>query len=345
MVGIRDVAKKAGVSVSTVSLVINNNGYVSDNMRARVEKAMQNLNYVPNELARNFFRNRTNIIGLIVPTIRHPFFGTFAAAVQHEVAEHSQNLMLCSIADTQNGELQYIDMLRRKIMDGIIMSAHTSHGSDFWSAIQRPIVAFDRYLGDGIASFGSDHTQGGHLIADLLIRTNARHVVMVGGPRSQFTDLGDNTTFPTVRYFSALEEQLHEAGIEFHYVEAGEVHELDQYAYAMHDVFEHYSDVDAVVSSDIGAVYCLREAYARGIEVPRDLQIIAYDGTYVLDTACKKVTCVVQDIPLLAKRVVDGMQQAIVGNIDTMSSDVADGTVEETTPVSLRLGETTRIVQ
>ena len=62
MVGMRDVAKKAGVSLSTVSLVVNGNGYVSDDMRERVRKAMQLLNYVPNELARNLYHNRTNLV-------------------------------------------------------------------------------------------------------------------------------------------------------------------------------------------------------------------------------------------------------------------------------------------
>ena len=69
MVGMRDVAKAAGVSLSTVSLVVNNTGYVSADMRAKVESAMRQLNYIPNELARNLYRNRTNTIGVIMPTI------------------------------------------------------------------------------------------------------------------------------------------------------------------------------------------------------------------------------------------------------------------------------------
>lgn len=66
MVGMRDVAKAAGVSLSTVSLVVNNTGYVSADMRAKVESAMRQLNYIPNELARNLYRNRTNTIGVIM---------------------------------------------------------------------------------------------------------------------------------------------------------------------------------------------------------------------------------------------------------------------------------------
>ncbi len=87
MVGMRDVAKRAGVSVSSVSLVINGTGYVSRDMREKVEQAMRELDYVPNELARNFYHGKTDIIGVIVPTIQHPFFATLTAHLQHEFAD------------------------------------------------------------------------------------------------------------------------------------------------------------------------------------------------------------------------------------------------------------------
>lgn len=104
MVGMRDVAKKAGVSLSTVSLVVNGNGYVSDDMRERVRKAMQLLNYVPNELARNLYHDRTNLVGVIVPTIRHPFFATFTAHLQHALAAQGLRTMLCSTADERTAK-------------------------------------------------------------------------------------------------------------------------------------------------------------------------------------------------------------------------------------------------
>lgn len=75
MVGMRDVAKTAGVSLSTVSLVVNNTGYVSDDMRAKVEAAMRQLNYIPNELARNLYRNhqhhRCDYADYRPPVLRH----------------------------------------------------------------------------------------------------------------------------------------------------------------------------------------------------------------------------------------------------------------------------------
>lgn len=330
MVGMRDVAKLAGVSLSTVSLVVNSNGYVSDQMRARVEEAMRELNYIPNELARNLYHNRTNLIGVIVPTIRHPFFATLTAQVQQELSSRGYRAMLCSTADTAAGEAEYVDMLRRHMMDGIIMGAHTAHDPDYWTSIHRPIVAFDRYLGNGIASIGSDHEQGGHLVAQMLIRSGAKHVVMVGGPREQFYDRAvatmnldgstqqNVTTFPTVRYYMTLEHDLKQAGVRYEYVAAGEVSNEDGYAKAMHWVCERIADgalggenVDAIVSSDVGAAYAVQEALRLGLYIPEQLQIVAYDGTYLTRTAGVRLTAVQQNFEQLAKLLVSSVDSSI----------------------------------
>ena len=85
MAGIRDVARLAHVSTSTVSLVLNKSGYVSDKTREKVETAMRELNYIPNELARNLYHSKTNIVGLILPDIAHPFFGSFAKYAEMEL--------------------------------------------------------------------------------------------------------------------------------------------------------------------------------------------------------------------------------------------------------------------
>ena len=361
MVGMRDVAKKAGVSLSTVSLVVNKTGYVSDDMRSRVETAMKELNYVPNELARNLYKNRTNLVGVIVPTIRHPFFSTLTAHLQHELAAHGLRTMLCSTADAENGEAEYVDMLRRRMMDGIIVCSHTTHPNDYWTSIDRPVVAFDRVLGDGIASIGSDHEQGGRLMAHMLINTGTRHVVMVGGPREQFFDLasksgGDpddfdlhKTTFPTIRYYLTLEQELKAAGVRYEYVEAGNVQDFQGYKGAVNDVLNRMQTdgIDAVVSSDIGAALCVREALRRNISIPHDLQVIAYDGTYLTDLAGIRMTAVAQDFEKIAQVAVGHIVRAIA-----QSGEGGAGAQQEDgrkpyepsvlIPVTLKLGDTTR---
>lgn len=320
MVGMRDVARKAGVSLSTVSLVVNGTGYVSDAMRTRVEAAMRELDYIPNELARNLFRGRTGTIGVIVPTIRHPFFASLAAALQRAFAAQGRRTLLCSTADADAGEAEYVDMLRRHMMDGIVMAAHTEHTPDYWTSIGRPVVAFDRMLGEGIPTVGSDHEQGGRLAAERLLAGGARHVVTVGGPRSQFdAAVGDPGaagaagTFPTVRYHLTVERLFAQAGGRWDYVDAGAVSALADHAAAARAVFDRFPDADAIVGSDLVAACCVQEAWARGIRVPEDVQIVAYDGTYVADVAGVPLTAVVQDLDAIADRIAARMDAAIGG--------------------------------
>lgn len=359
MVGMRDVAKHAGVSLSTVSLVVNHSGYVSDDMRSRVEEAMTALDYVPNELARNLYRGRTNLVGVIVPTVRHPFFSALIAALQGALAERGLHTMLCSTVDANQSEADCIDMLRRHMMDGLIMAAHTEHEPVYWTSINRPIVAVDRYLGAGIPAVGSNHDYGGQLVAEHFIATGARHVVSVGGPRAQFIDYGGGmgTTFPTVHLHAALEGLLGEAGIQYDYVEAGEVAELAHQRDVAQHVLDNYPDADAIVGSDYIAAYVVQSALQRGLRIPDDVQIVAYDGTGMADLAGVRLTCVRQNFAALAERIVTRLVQACetadgkldadqVGVIDMSDRDTASphdvAEAMDRVPVTFHQGDSTR---
>ncbi|PKU92592.1 LacI family transcriptional regulator [Bifidobacterium pseudolongum subsp. globosum] len=343
MVGMRDVAKKAGVSVSSVSLVVNGTGYVSHDMRERVERAMRELNYVPNELARNFYHGKTGIVGVIVPTIQHPFFATLTAHLQREFTARSLRTMLCSTADSASGEAQYVEMLRQRSLDALVVAAHTTHDTDYWTSIGRPIVAFDRNLGARIAQVSSDHAYGGKLIADLLIRTGARNVAIVGGPRAQFTDLsGSNTTFPTVRYVQTLEKCLSQAGIAHTYAESGEVFDLDGVRRAVHAVFDAHPDIDAFVGADLAAAFAMQEATMREIAVPGQLQIVAYDGTMTADCAGLPLTVARQDFRAIACGIADKIEAEIARFADNARQSMAQAPQPEIVPVALEERATTR---
>ncbi|MFT8358274.1 LacI family DNA-binding transcriptional regulator [Bifidobacterium aquikefiri] len=377
MVGMRDVARKAGVSLSTVSLVVNSNGYVSDEMRVRVESAMKELSYVPNELARNLYHGRTNTVGVIMPTVQHPFFATLLGSLQKALYKRGLNTMLCTTADMESGEEHYVGMLQRHMMDAIIMGAHTSHGQNYWTSIRRPIVAFDRYLGDGIPSVGSDHEQGGELAAMMFALSGARHVVLLGGPRSRFHDLaqthgGPNasddashelTSFPSVRYQIALEDTLDSAGIRHDYIEIDDLAKMQEFENAARSVLERFPDVDAIVAPDLFAALCVQEAMRRGFVVPSSLQILAYDGTFVTDTAGLRVTSILQGFDAIAERIamrtveqIERYQSEGSSNAHTSSSgstiagsdgdnetisDPEAGSIGDLIPMKVKIGATT----
>ena len=105
MASIRDVAKKANVGPATVSRVLNNSGYVSEESRRRIEQAMMELDYTPNELARNLFRKKTGIVALLVPSISHPFFAAFVEKAEEALHSRGYKTMLCNTAKEENAEL------------------------------------------------------------------------------------------------------------------------------------------------------------------------------------------------------------------------------------------------
>lgn len=193
----------------------------------------------------------------------------------------------------------------------------------------------------------SDHEQGGRLIARQLIDSGARHVVLVGGPRSQFAE---GTTFPTIRYHLTVERLLAEVGIACDYVEAGTVADIAAHEATACAIFEQYPDVDAIVGSDVVASVALQEASRRGIEVPADLQVIAYDGTLMAETAGKRLTAIRQDFPAIAAALAVRMDSQIAADggpaspskNDSASDVDTQPTPEEVIPVALIPGETTR---
>ena len=145
MARIKDVAKLAGVSTSTVSLVLNNKGYVSAVTRAKVEAAVQELHYVPSEVGRNLSLNRTNLIGVIIPDVAHPFFAALLHEIEIALYDYGYKTMICSTGEKKNAELAFLEMLRRHTMDGLIIGAHALHIENY-RHIQLPVIAFDRYL-------------------------------------------------------------------------------------------------------------------------------------------------------------------------------------------------------
>ena len=322
MVGIRDVAKKAGVSTSTVSLVINNSGYVSQNTRDRVTAAMKELNYIPNDLAKNLYKGRTDTVGVIMPTLQHPFFASLVGRIQHYLDLQGMRALLCSTADQETGEKQYVDMLQRHTLDALIMG---SHAQEYWEEIKRPVVAFDRYLCDSIPTVGADHISGGRLVARALIAAGVQHVVTIGGPRDRFHDRDrgiellnarelssrPDSSFPTVRYQLVLEDELATAGIEADYVIVEDLADLSLFLTAARSAFEDFDNVDAIVAPDLAAAAVLQEAERRGIRVPEDLQVIAYDGTYVSLFAGKQISAITQNIDETARRLVAHVMQEI----------------------------------
>ena len=166
--GIKDVAKVAGVSPTTVSRVLNNRGYISEETRKKVYDAMEEINYYPNEIARALLNNRTYFVGVIVPTVTSPFHGEVVEQIEYYLSQKNYKMLLCNSKNQMDTEKAYIDMLRRNQVDGMIVGTHNAV-VETYSKLKMPVVGIDRYLGEHIPVVSCDNYAAGQMATRHLI--------------------------------------------------------------------------------------------------------------------------------------------------------------------------------
>lgn len=303
MASIREVAKKAGVGVGTVSRALNGSGYVAEETKARILAIARELDYKPNELARNLFRNRTGIIGIIVPDMENPFFGKLLKYMEIELYKNGYKAIICNTIEISNREQDFIDMLKQNVMDGIITGAHSLQ-DDAYLNLNKPVVAMDRDLGPTIPLVHSDHKKGGEMAAELFLEAGCRNVLQFGGSFGVRTPSNDRH-----KEFRRVME-AHGASVKT--VEmAWNMMEYDYYRKVMAQYMDIYQEVDGVFTTDIGALYCLNMANQRGIKVPSELHIIGYDAVDMTRLFSPELTSIAQNIPALARTCVDVMMDLL----------------------------------
>lgn len=306
MATIQDVAKHAHVGVATVSRVLNGTGYVREETREKVLSAIAELNYTPNEMAKNLYRNRTGIVAVIVPDTKHPFFAEFVNAAEHALSHRGIQTMVCNAWHQAASETHCLDMLKQKRVDGVIFGAHSLDIADYQST-DRPIVALDRDLGPQIPCVAVDHILGGRLAAEELLRSGCKTVLQFGGLQS--------ITSPSNQRHAEFARIMAEHGVTC-YQEVPEW-SADHYGANLELVrrcLDKYPDVDGIFGTDLVAMSALKAAQERGLRVPEDLKIVAYDGTGILKMAQPELTVIAQPIAALAQECVRLMSELIEGN-------------------------------
>lgn len=182
---IRDVAKRAGVAPITVSRVINNSGYVSEEARLRVQEAIQALQYIPNALSQSLRFKKTNTIALIVSDITNPFWTTVTRGVEDASSEHGFSVILCNTDEKQAKLENYVNMLLQRQTDGFLL-VPTSSDVEVVRKIQRqraPLVVVDRSLtGIEVDVVRSDSEGGAYAMTQYLIGLGHRRIAMLAGP-------------------------------------------------------------------------------------------------------------------------------------------------------------------
>ncbi|EGQ8014180.1 substrate-binding domain-containing protein [Vibrio cholerae] len=302
MATMKDIARLAGVSTSTVSHVINKSRFVSDEIAERVNNAAQQLNYAPSALARSLKMNRTKTIGMLVTTSTNPFFGEVVKGVERSCYHQGYNLILCNTEGDNQRMKASINTLLQKRVDGLLLMCSTLEGER--------LDVFDRYpdipivvMDWGPILFASDKIQdnslqGGYMAAKHLIECGHKEIGCITGPLIRHQ--------AQMRY-EGYKRALAEAGIAINpdwIVESD--FECEGGYQAFEKLYERGKLPSALfVCNDMMAMGVIQAANQRGLRIPDDLSLSGYDDVHIAKFMTPALTTIHQPKYRLGKAAVD----------------------------------------
>lgn len=289
---IKDVAREAGVSIATVSRVLNKKGTVKDDAAQKVLQAINRLGYRPNSIARTLKCDSSKTVGLVVTDISNDFFTRMARGIEDALSSQGYNLFVCSTDGLQQREIQCLTLLQEKQVDGIILNA-SGKNNDFITEMssQIPFALFSRkipnpeFRGDFV---DNDNYSG---LKELTI-----HLLRLGHRKIGFIN-GQDYISSAVERFSGFQSAMRDAGIDvnsdYPYLYTGSFNRLNSGRDGAKALWE--KGVTAILCGNnllaLGAMQFCREA---GLRLPNDLSLCSFgtltnqDLLFVSPTSCEQ---------------------------------------------------------
>ncbi|MEG0355888.1 MAG: LacI family DNA-binding transcriptional regulator [Lachnospiraceae bacterium] len=288
MIRIREVAKLAEVSPSTVSRVLNGTAKVNEEKRQRVEKVIKETGFKPNEAARTLFKKSAHIIGVIVPNIENPFFNEMAKAIEAEAYRNGYRLTLCNSSDNLEKEKNNINLLDRMNADGIILLTNQEDLTKEVKQCKIPVITLDRQVKNNneVACVQSDHYGGGRMAMEYLISCGCKHIINMQAPqelssaRARYQGYLDVCRERKVEPCSILCQYQYEDGL-----------------IQTEKLLQKYPEVDGILAAnDMVAISVYKVLHKHGLKVPNDIQIIGFDNINLSSLMTPEITTIAQPI-------------------------------------------------
>ena len=302
---IYDVAKAAGVSIATVSKVINNTGRISDKTRDKVHQVMRELRYQPSMVASALTGKRMNTIGLLIKDIANPFFAEVARAVEDRGQELGYSVVMCSTDNDSEKEAGYIALLRQKKVDGIIVAAGFRNDDALKELIRDhyPVALISEEIpGLAVDSVIVDDFLGGYQVAGHLVSLGHRDIAMIAEDGRSGEDR-----------IRGCRQALTEAGIPFReervVICEATVEEGSRNGGYFLDSANPPTAIFA--TNDMLAIGVLEAARARNVRIPEDLSVAGFDNTILAAFVDPPLTSVAQPIQEMGRQAVDFLVQRI----------------------------------
>lgn len=321
---IRDVAKLAGVAPITASRVISNSGYASDEVRQRVNQAVDQLGYVPNFLARSLRSKRTRTLALVLTDITNPFWTTVARGVEDAASEEGYHVIFCNTDESASKQESYLEAMIQKQVDGILLVPARSKESPIKFLHQQnvQVVLLDRRLPDMEADVvRCDSNGGAYQLVQLLLKLGHRRITILSGP-SGVSSADDRV--------AGYQHALQEAGLETEdqLIIYGEFSLKSGYQMT-HDLLAMTPRPTALFASNnfiaIGALKALHDA---GVTVPEEMSVVGFDDLPAAIVVEPFLTVAFQPAYEMGRRATKRLLECLDGQ-------VTDGIQEIVLPVSI----------
>ncbi|WP_020617002.1 LacI family DNA-binding transcriptional regulator [Paenibacillus daejeonensis] len=297
---IYDIAREAGVSIATVSKVINHKGKISADKRREIFAIMERLQYQPSRIASALTGKHTYTLGLLIPDIANPFFAEVARSVEDRGHELGYSIIICSTDNRDERIAQYLAVLRQKQVDGIIIGTGLS-STEVLGELSRttPAVVIGREVPSvEVHTVVADDRYGGRLAAEHLLANGHRRVGVL------VEQLGIVSSRERLRGFR---ERLAEAQVELPETA------LRECSYRIEDGKRQAAHLLAAADrptalfccNDLLAVGALQAAREAGVDVPRQLSIISFDNTILANVTDPPLTAIAQPMARLGAAAVD----------------------------------------
>ncbi|OQY34500.1 MAG: hypothetical protein B6241_04320 [Spirochaetaceae bacterium 4572_59] len=291
---IHDIAKLSGISKSTVSRVISKQGYVKKETREKVEKAMKELNYTPNYIARGMRTHKSSAIGLFIPDNDNPFYSELFKGVEQVTRKAGYMNLVCHTDEDPKTELFYINELLKRQIDGIIFCTYNrSHeGLRYLKEVAAniPIIFMDPLFGDqGFSSVVSDGYTGSKMAVNYLYERGCSNIAYIKGSRIHAV-----TNERCKGYSDGLKEQGNK-------VLRQNVYEGDFSMESGRNAVKYFLSLDKkpdaiMAATDVMAIGALKELRKSGVKVPEDIKLIGFDNIPLAELVEPALTTVAQPI-------------------------------------------------
>ena len=302
MATIKDVAKLAGVSPTTVSATLSGKAPVSKQLKERVWEAVQKANYRPDPVAQNLRRGSTKTVGLIAPDVSTPWVSHLAKTVQNSLRERGFNMLLASNDDNADREMQDIALMIDHRVAGLIL-APTSLGDSYAerlsSAVTCPAVLVDRCVApERFDVIADDNELGATLLAEYILRIGHRRIGFLVGRA------GISASYER---FDATQAVLARAGhpINPEHVRHG-IHTVDGAYLGTQELMSHPERPTALICISNPQVQgAMAGLENMGLKVPDDISLVSFDGFNPPEGWSPKITCLEQDTSAISEAAVE----------------------------------------